>query len=288
MENSAEIGALRTVNAELQTQIDLLHSTLHKKEKEINRLVFANELQKKTEEELKKALHEFKIQEEIAKKEMHQLRRFSEITESDKSQIAVALSDAKKLIDRLQKALKSKDSFSPGFQKGHQKREFELDAVPSPKFQIEPGKIDFNRLKIPERLGTSSSPERFEHHFTDRGEELQYRHICEDAMKIVGCTSPKDFHSKLIHLRHHHSKYKKVKSLIDRISEMIVQCSPEGMFRTVPTVRQIWRWITKLLEEYMNVKQSVTGQALLQLYQMMGTDSLQEVVRKVEELRRKQ
>ena len=285
-EKDGEIEALRISNTELHAQLEALHDILQGKEKEIHKHIFEKETRHKSEEEFKKLLIEFKIKDDISTKEIQQLKKSFRKVESDKKKLADSLAEANVLIDQLQTNLRSKEDKIANICKSQKKLELELDILSSPKFKVEPARIDFNRLKIPERLGTSSSPDPCEYNFTDRGEDLSYKAVCQDLMRIVGASSTKDFQSKILHLKQHHSKYKKAKKLIDRISEMIVQCSPEGLFKNEPTTRQIWRWITKLLEEYMKIKQSITGEAFFRLCEMLDANSPEDLVKKVSELKR--
>lgn len=41
---------------------------------------------------------------------------------------------------------------------------------------------------------------------------------------------------------------------VDSILELVNRCSPAGYFERKPTPKQAWRWIKRLMEEYMNIK----------------------------------
>ena len=285
-EVDSEIEVLKAVNEELKVQVNELLDVLQQTEKEMNKLLFEKEIYFKKEEELKHIIEDIKRKEENFKKEIKDLKAVNDIIESDKTQLGKALADAKHYIEKLQQILKIKEDAIMNLHKSYNTLEKELDTVSSPKFKIETKKIDFNRLKIPERIGISSSPDPFEYNFTERDEDYSYKAMYQEAMKIIGVTGNKDFHSKLLHLRQYHSKYKRSKKIIDRISNMIVQCSPEGLFKNEPTIRQIWKWITRLLEEYMKIKQSVTGECYSKLCELLETDSPEDMLKKVEELQK--
>ena len=90
-----------------------------------------------------------------------------------------------------------------------------------------------------------------------------------------------DFYSKLSHLRQYHKKYKHSKRLIDKIADVIVQCSPTGSFNRNPSLHQIWKWITGLLEEYMALKQSLEG-GFYHLCDLVNADNMDSLIEKVE------
>lgn len=257
---------------------------IKKKEKEINKLLHENESLVKAEDEYKENIDEIKrnanelIQENINLKEIY------EYAELEKQHIKAELSEAEKLIERLQRTLKLKEDAIMDLHRSRNHLEKELESVTSSNFYSETNKIDYNRLKIPEKQSKkvfSVSPERNEYNFTDRQDVSSYKSICQDAMKIIGVTSSKDFYSKLLHLKQYHSKYKKSRKLLNKISDMIVQCSPLGTFSKEPSSALIWQWLKRLFEEYMKLKQSISGQAFSQLCDMFNTDDMQKIIEKI-------
>lgn len=48
-----------------------------------------------------------------------------------------------------------------------------------------------------------------------------------------------------------HSKWK---DFIDKITKLVIECSPPGTFEKIPTLKRIWRWIRRLIEEYLYIK----------------------------------
>ena len=207
--------------------------------------------------------------------------------EHEKNIIFLELEEANNLIKILKKNLKNKERKKLSTEQTRPDVENYRIRSPIRDSKNEEKKIDLNRLKIPERLGTSSSPDRFEYNFTERDEDLSYKKICQEAMKIVGVGASRDLYSKLLHLKLYHSKYKKSKKLISRISEMIVQFTPDGTLKTKPTIQQIWKWITKLFEEYMKLKKSVAGEGFSKLFHMLNASSSEEVIEKVTYLQKK-
>ena len=142
-------------------------------------------------------------------------------------------------------------------------------------------KVDIKRLELTAKRGISQSPDRKLLQLTDRGEEASCKSILNEAMKTINALDFKDFFEKLSHFRQSLLKYKKIKKLIDKISDMIVQCSPSGYFNNEPSIHQIWKWLTRVLEEYMKLKQSVSGESFNRLCRLLGTASIEEMVEKV-------
>lgn len=196
-------------------------------------------------------------------KENKELKELSEMNEIEKDQLERELKESVGIIDKLKRTLKFKEDVIASL--NQKKFDPEKESGTSRGF--------FNSAY--EGYG---SPDRFG--LTDRNEG-SYRVICFESMKIVGVNSTKDLYPKLLHLRQYHSKYKKVRRLVDRISDMIVQCSPSGSFRKEPSNHQIWKWITSLVEEYMKIKKSLDFERLKQLFDLTGTQDLDGVITKL-------
>ena len=147
----------------------------------------------------------------------------------------------------------------------HKNNRQDSPASPNP-FELK--KFNFERLKIPEKL--SASPP-----LTARNKSSKW--IVQEVMKVLSVESTDDLMSKLSHLKSHHSKYKKSKQIVDNISKMMVQCSPEGTFKTSPSEKQVWKWITRLLEEYMKLKQSLAGELLYKMKEMLKVKDLDQM-----------
>ena len=76
-------------------------------------------------------------------------------------------------------------------------------------------------------------------------------------------------------------KIQDARKLLNKISDMIVQCSPLGTFSKEPSSALIWQWLKRLFEEYMKLKQSISGQAFSQLCDMFNTDDMQKIIEKI-------
>jgi hypothetical protein len=185
-------------------------------------------------------------------KENKELKELNEISEIEKNQLQQELRESLFVIEKLRKALKNKEDLMN---------------------ELSSRKIETFSSEYFCKSGFDS-PQKFG--MTDR---RGYKETCLEGMKIVGVSSVDDFHSKLIHLRQCHSKYKKTKKLVDRISDMIIQCSPSGSFKKEPSSHQIWKWITSLVEEYMKIKKSLQG--IQKLLSMTGSSDIDQLIMKV-------
>lgn len=266
-----------------EKEIDSLHNLLQIKEKELSKAIFEKDLHEKSEEDLKKKLEEYKKREEKLLAELNELRRSFENLEKEKTEISRALSKAKEVIETQKKSIKSKDQAE--YERFDiRTEEDEKDREKRKGQTFDQRKFDFQRLRIPERIATGPSPERVDHNFTDRNDEGKYKKICHESMRIIGVSTSKDLFPRLMHLRQHHSKNKKSKKLCQMISDMIIQCSPEGAFKEPPTTREIWKWITRLLEEYMKLKQTISGDTFYRLMDLLQIENVDEIVDRVSSL----
>ena len=271
MEKDVEVKTLKDINEELRSKLSDLYKDLEKREIEMNKLVFDKDIHIKVEEELKRALSETRKSENDLKKEVKGLRANNEKLETEKKDLLRILNEQKNSCDKIQKELNSKNDELASLRTS---KEFEFESPKSPGMNFDPRKFDFQRLRIPDKLSPASHDNL--EHFTERNEN-SYKVMCAEAMKIVGVNDVKDFYPRLIHLRQYHSKYKKAKQVVERISDMMVQCSPAGSFKQPPSTRQIWRWITRLLEEYMRIKQTLAGDLLYKLCNLLEVQHLEDI-----------
>ena len=70
--------------------------------------------------------------------------------------------------------------------------------------------------------------------------------ICELEIENVG-----DILSRIQELQEHSKTNDK---FVNSILELVERCSPGGYFEGRPTPKQAWRWIKRLMEEYMTIK----------------------------------
>jgi hypothetical protein len=272
IEKEVELKTLKDVNEELIKKISDLNEILEKRDKDLNKILFEKNQLAKAENDLRKALFESETLEKDLKKDLKLLRISNEKLENDKKDLQKLLSEQRHSFEMLQRELLTK---TEELQSLRTSKDFEFESPKSPGLSFDPRKFDFQRLRIPEKL-SPTSPETAEY-LTER-HEMSFKATCLEAMKIVGISEIKDFYPRLLHLRQYHSKYKKAKQIVDRISDMMVQCSPEGTFKQSPSTRQIWRWITRLLEEYMRLKQSLAGDLLYKLCDLLEVQHLEDIL----------
>ena len=259
----ARLSALNNELSKENSELKKENYEITKENKELTRQI--TDLEKKNSEILNEDQELQKENTELIKCNT-ELKELYEFIEEEKKYFESELIEAEKLIQRLQKTLKLKEDAIMDLHHSRSNLEKELGSLTQQNFHKDSDKkIDFKRLKIPDRRGVSNSPERAGFNFTERTEDVSYKVMCQEAMKIIGVSSSKDFYSKLLHLKQYHSRCKKSRKLIDRLSDMIVQCSPVGSFNKEPNTHQIWKWITRLLEEYMKIKQSEVGEGFIKL-----------------------
>jgi hypothetical protein len=146
-----------------------------------------------------------------------------------------------------------------------------------------PNKFTIKPLEL-EKRGVSDSPERKNLQLSDRSEEF-YKNFYLEAKKILATDSFAATREKLLKFREIYSKYKKTEKFIKKLANMVLQCSPSGSFESEPTSHQIWKWLTRLLEEYMKLKQSLSGESLNKLCGILGATGIEDVLEKVVQLK---
>lgn len=275
---------LKAKNQDLEKQIDSINDKLQKKEKEINKCIFDKDIHLKAEEDIRKLLEESRKRYESIIKENNDMKHALENSKIEKKESLKELRESENLIEKMQKTLKFKEDLIKDLNQTIVNLEKDLISSTKPNIKSQTNKFNIKRLDIPEKRGISDSPEHKHFHFSDRSEENIIKNIWSEALKSLNVSSAKEFFEKIVYLKQSQLKYKKFKKLIDKISDMIVQCSPTGSFSREPSNHQIWKWLTRLLEEYMKLKQSVSGESFNKLCQALNTDSIEEMLEKVAHL----
>jgi predicted MPP superfamily phosphohydrolase len=47
------------------------------------------------------------------------------------------------------------------------------------------------------------------------------------------------------------------RKLYQKLADLLVQCSPKGKFNGLPSCQQVWKWVTRILEDYMSIKKEL-------------------------------
>lgn len=188
-------------------------------------------------EKLKESFKDLKEKEETWINEKNNIITQFNSIQFEKSVLEKDLNKSLKNVERLKRSLRIKNDaiYSSNLSKSIIEAP---DAGLSSRAIVEDSKIG-NSYK---RLGATLDAEK------------SYKIICLEAMKIIGVSDTKNFYSKLYHISSSYKINKKSKKLIQRLSDLVIQCSPSNTFTQSPTYQQIWRWITSLVEEYMNLK----------------------------------
>jgi DNA repair exonuclease SbcCD ATPase subunit len=228
-------------NKELLENLNSLQSILQNKEKEIQSLKDLVDTLTFKENEMKNSIKQLKRQEIELKNEISKLKL--EVAE-------------------LEPLKKQKTPVPRG--------KYQREASPKSPNPFEIKKFDFERLRIPEKL--SASPPLTTRH------DKSSKWVCHEIMKMLAVNSLEELIPRLSHLKAHHSKLKKDKQIVEMIAKMMVQCSPEGTFQSSPSCKQIWKWITRLLEEYMKLKQSLEGELIYKLKDMLKVKEMDQMI----------
>lgn len=78
----------------------------------------------------------------------------------------------------------------------------------------------------------------------------------QEILRLLNAESTNDAIEKILKINESSLQLKTLKETFKKIGNLIVQCSPEGSFIKFPSPRQVYKWIIKLLEEYMSLKKS--------------------------------
>ena len=133
-------------------------------------------------------------------------------------------------------------------------------------------------LDLTDKRSGSESPER-KPGLTDRHED--YKQLLVEVKHLLCAKSSFEIREKIMKLKESTVRLRKTQKFISKLSNMLLQISPIGSFEREPSTRQIWKWLTRLLEEYMKIKQSVSGESFNKLAALLGTFHLEEMVDKV-------
>jgi len=74
---------------------------------------------------------------------------------------------------------------------------------------------------------------------------------------------------------------------VDKVTELVASCSPPGHFKSRPTVKQAWKWIRRLMEEYMSMKKGTTDSSreiLRTIMDYLNVEEKGEAISKVKQL----
>lgn len=280
---NSEILQLKSRIIDLENQLDAQLDKAQKKDKEISKLNFDKELSKKTEDELKKIIEDLKKKLESLYKENLEHRQNFENYRLEKRDLLKNLKESELNIEEFEKSLRVKDEQIRSLEETvEETRKKEKLQTTSQTLKLKHSKFNIKPLEL-EKRGISDSPERKNLQLSDRSEEF-YRNFYMEARKLFNADSYTQIREKMFKFKDVYLKYKKTQKFIGKLGNMIVQCSPSGSFESEPSTHQIWKWVTRLLEEYMKLKQSVSGDSFNKLCGLLGVGSIDEILEKVIQL----
>ena len=276
---NSEIIQLKSKITDLEHQLDVFQEKLQKKDKDISKLAFDKELSKKTEDEFKKIIEDLKRKIDSLHKENLEHRQNFENFRLEKRDLLKNIKESELNILQFEESLKSKDEIIKNLEIAlDESSKLELKSLSSQSAKIK--SLDLEKKAI------SDSPERKNLQLSDRSDEF-YKSFYLETKKILAADSYTSAKEKLLKLRDIYGKYKKTENFIKKLANMVLQCSPSGSFESEPSPHQIWKWLTRLLEEYMKLKQSLTGESFIRLCTLLGAESIEEIMDKVIQLQRR-
>ena len=247
----------------------------------MNKISFEKEMQIKAEEEIKIVLEETRRRVELISRENIEIKQAAESYKHETWEMIKAFRESESKIDILQRNLKVKEDIIKEFQNNLVSPEKEPRTTSLKHIKAQTNKVDITRLDLSEKKALFDSPERKDLQLSDRADDSSHKSMLIEAMKLANAKNPKDFFEKISIMKQEIAKCKKFKKLIEKISDMIVQCSPSGSFNREPSTHQIWKWLTRLLEEYMKLKQSISGESFNRLCKILDTDSIDEMIERI-------
>jgi chromosome segregation ATPase len=285
---STENIQLRAKIQDIEKQVDSQIDKLQKKDKELNKLVFDKDMYHKAEEDYKRIIEEMRKKTEHISKENVEAKQIIEVLKHEKREILKSLRDIESKSESMLKNLKIKEDLISNLQQSIcdlEKEKSSLGNSANLNSNLNSGKISTRRLEISDLRGVSESPDRKKiFGLSERADETMYKNLYLEANKLLSAENHNDFKDKIVKVKDIYAKYMKLRKFIDKLADMIVQCSPSGSFNKEPSTHQIWKWLTRLLEEYMKIKQSISGGSYEKLCQILNTENIEIMVERVAQL----
>ena len=92
-----------------------------------------------------------------------------------------------------------------------------------------------------------------------KGPNEEYSKVCREVMSLLGVSEVSDILHQTTYLLDCFQKSKDTKKLVEKMSSLLLQMSPQGTFERKPNNKQIWKWFIRVLEQYMQLKQTLKG-----------------------------
>lgn len=114
--------------------------------------------------------------------------------------------------------------------------------------------IKLDHIRICRNFQASLSPEKNLNQ-TDRPGKVSGS-LLSDLQILLSVDQPHKILSSVVHMMENSKSLKKYKKFFSRLADLVIECSPAGVFLAKPNPKQVWVWITRLLEEYMKLKKN--------------------------------
>ena len=109
-----------------------------------------------------------------------------------------------------------------------------------------------DNIRICRNYQASLSPEKMLN-YTERPCK-NINSIVTDLQTILNIEQPHKILPAVVQLKESGKTLKRYKKFFNKLSQLVIDCSPSGVFYSKPNLKQVWIWITRLLEEYMKLK----------------------------------
>ncbi|OMJ76791.1 hypothetical protein SteCoe_23765 [Stentor coeruleus] len=285
---STENIQLRAKIQDIEKQVDSQIDRLQKKDKELNKLIFDKDMYIKAEEDYKRIIEEMRKKSEYISKENVEFKQLFEVLKHEKREILKNFRDIESKSESMLKNMKIKEDLINNLQQtisDLEKEKSSLGNSANINSNMNSGKISIRKLEISNSRGISESPDKKKiFGLSERTDKLMYKNLYLEAKELLSAENHNEFKDKIAKVKDIYAKYMKLKKFIDKLADMIIQCSPSGSFSKEPSTHQIWKWLTRLLEEYMKIKQSISGGSYEKLCQILNTENIEVMVERVAQL----
>lgn len=106
--------------------------------------------------------------------------------------------------------------------------------------------------------------------------------LVRDLMKLLDLEQPEELLPCVETLCKHHKQNSQVADFIQRLQAIVTACSPPAAFPEPPSLPQMWKWVRRLVEEYMNLRK--TPEVLERVMAVLRIRNSGDVVKTVESL----
>jgi len=118
--------------------------------------------------------------------------------------------------------------------------------------QQTPGKYSDMETSLERREGSLERRSRSTRHGSDLG---ALGKVIKEIMHEAGVENVNDVGKKIKELQEGNKSNAK---FVNGVLDLVTKCSPPGFFDGTPTVKQAWKWLKMLLEEYMSMKRKIS------------------------------